>query len=189
MRAAGVVLTLVLIAAPAAAQKVTVDYNPTADIASYKTFAWSSTPEFSIRDNNPLNHSRVKNAMEYYLAKAGMVEVDENPDIYVTYYGESDSDFNLDIASTGGYVYPTDWQWDPYWGNASGTMTTTQVEVRRGMLVIDIWDAEDQEIIWRATMSGVLTDNLQKSAKQLDKGIQKIVKKWRKMREADKGKF
>ena len=26
--------------------------------------------------------------------------VNENPDIYVTYYGESDSDFNLDIVLT-----------------------------------------------------------------------------------------
>ena len=186
-KALGLVFVLALVATPAMAQKVTIDYAHDFDFNKVKTFQYVDTSESNAK--NQLMADRVASMFKKELVEGGLTEVTENPDIYVTYYGESDSDFNLDIASTGGYVYPTDWQWDPYWGNASGTMTTTQVEVRRGMLVIDIWDAEDQEIIWRATMSGVLTDNLQKSAKQLDKGIQKIVKKWRKMREADKGKF
>lgn len=179
------VLSLVVIVActaiPAAAQKVYVDYSPLADFGNYKTYAWGETPQASLYDNNPLNHSRIKHTVDYYLIKGGMVETDESPDLYVTYYGETDSEFNVNVAATG-YGYSTDWAWDPYWGNASGMTTTTSSVHKAGTLVIDIWDAKTQKLIWRGSMEGTLTDNLQKSAKQIEKGIQKIVKKWQKMR-------
>ena len=184
-RALGLCIILALAATPAAAQKVYIDYSPLADFGSYKTFAWTETPEASIYDNNPLNHSRIKHAVEYYLVQGGMVEVTENPDLYVTYYGESDTDFNVNISAAAGYLYPTDWTWDPYWGNASGTMTTTTTEYKAGTLVIDIWDAKTQKIVWRGSMSGTITEDLRKGAKKLDKGIEKMVKKWRKQRAKD----
>ena len=112
------------------------------------------------------------------------MEVDEDPDLYVTYYGETDREFNIN-TSLAGYGFATDWQWDPFWGNASGTTTTTTSVQKSGTLVIDIWDAETMKLVWRGTMEGTLTDNLQKSAKMIEKGIGKIVKKWRKMREKD----
>jgi len=173
-----------LAAIPAAAQKVYVDYSPLADFGNYKSFKWGETPQASIYDNNPLNHSRIKHGIEYYLIKGGMMEVDEDPDLYVTYYGETDREFNIN-TSLAGYGFATDWQWDPFWGNASGTTTTTTSVQKSGTLVIDIWDAETMKLVWRGTMEGTLTDNLQKSAKMIEKGIGKIVKKWRKMREKD----
>lgn len=179
------VLLVLLAASPAAAQKVYVDYSPLADFGSYKTFAWSSTPEISLFDNNPLNHSRIKHAIEYYLVQAGMTEDTENPDIYVTYYGEVDTDFSINTVAAAGYGIPTDFAWDPYWGNAAGTMTTTGVEQKAGTLVIDIWDAKTQKLIWRGSMEGTLTDNLRKGAEKIEKGIQKMVKKWQKQRAQD----
>jgi hypothetical protein len=174
-------IVIAFVALPAAAQKVYVDYSPLADFGNYKTFAWGETPQASTYDNNPLNHSRIKHGVEYYLVKGGMVEDTENPDLYVTYYGDTDSEFNVNMSMMG-YGFATDWAWDPYWGNASGTTTTTTTVQKAGTLVIDIWDSKTQKLIWRGSMEGTLTDNLQKSAKQIEKGIQKIVKKWQKMR-------
>lgn len=179
-----IAIAVCLAAAPAAAQKVYVDYSPLADFGNYKSFAWVATPEASIYDHNPLNHSRIKNAIEYYLVKGGMVEDTENPDLFVTYHGETDSSFSIN-ASAIGYGFPSDFTWDPYWGSAAGTMTTTPVEQKAGTLVIDIWDANTQKLIWRGSMSGTLTDNPQKGTKKIDQGIQKMVKKWRKMRAED----
>jgi len=187
IRALPLVVMIALIATPAAAQKVWVDYSPIADFGSYRTFAWGPTPEASIYDNNPLNHSRIKNAVEHYLVQGGMVEDTENPDLYVTYYGETDSDYSINTSSIG-YGFPSDWTWDPYWGNMAGTMTTTPVEVKAGTLVIDIWDAKTKKIIWRGSLSGTLTEDLRKGAKRLDKGIEKMVEKWRKMYAEDQRK-
>jgi hypothetical protein len=179
-----VALVLVVFAAPAAAQKVHVDYSPTAAFGSYKTFAWADTPEASIYDNNPLNHSRIKHAVEYYLIQGGMMEDTDDPDLYVTYHGETDEEFDVNISILG-YGYATDWTWDPYWGNAAGTTTTTTSTYASGTLVIDIWDAEAKKLIWRGSMEGTLTDDLRKGAKMIDKGIEKMVKKWRKMKEKE----
>lgn len=178
-----IIITVVALAlaAPAAAQRVYVDYSPLADFGSYRTFKWAETPSPSVYDNNPLNHSRIKHTVEYYLIRAGMTEVDDDPDLYVTYHGESSEDFEINTSILG-YGFATDWQWDPYWGNASGMTTTTGRTYSSGTLVIDIWDAKTKKLIWRGVMEGTLTDDLRKGAKKIDQGIEKMVKKWRKMR-------
>ena len=68
-----IAIAIVGIAAPAAAQKSYIDYDRTVDMKSFKTYAWASTPDVSIYDDNPLMHSRIKNAIEYYMGKGGMV--------------------------------------------------------------------------------------------------------------------
>jgi hypothetical protein len=182
---AALVVAVGFAAAPAAAQQVYIDYNPTAKFGSYKTFAWHDTPQVSIYNQNPLNHSRIKHGFAYYLIKAGMVEDTESPDVFVTYYGEVDSEFEVNTLAAAGYNIPTDWEWDPYWGNAAGTQTTTSTVQKAGTLVIDIWDIRTKEIIWRGTMTAVLNDNPQKTAKKIEKGIKKMVEKWQKQRAKD----
>ena len=177
-----IAITIACIAAPAAAQKVYVDYDRTVDMKSYKTYAWASTPNISIYDSNPLGHSRIKNAIEYYMGQGGMVENTGDPDLYVTYYGESDQAFDVNTFNSGGYGYSSGWAWDPFWGSSAVGMTaTTPLEHKAGTLVIDIWDASTMKIVWRGTMEAVIPENPQKSAKKLDKGIKKMVDKWRKM--------
>ncbi len=177
-----IVLAIAFIAAPAAAQKVYVDYDPTVDMKSFKTYAWGPTPSVSVYDNNPLLHSRIKNAIEYYLIKGGMVEDTENPDIYATYYGESNSEFQIDTVASAGYAYGPGWTWDSYWGgSAVGMTTTTPIVQPAGTLVIDLWDAKTKKIVWRGTMTGVIPQNPQKATEKVDKGIQKMVAKWKEM--------
>lgn len=186
MKAAlGIAAVALLATGPAAAQQVHIDYNPTADFGSYRTFAWHDTPKISIYDDNPLNHSRIKHGVAYYLIRAGMVEDTEDPDLNVTYYGEVDSEFEVNTLAAAGYNIPTDWEWDPYWGNAAGTQTTTSNVHKAGTLVIDIWDARTDEMVWRGTMVAVLNDNPKKTAKKIEKGIEKMVDKWQKMRAKD----
>jgi hypothetical protein len=180
--ALGLAIVIACIAAPAAAQKVYVDYDRTVDIKSYKTYAWASTPTVSVYDNNPLIHSRIKNAIEYYMGKGGMVENTDDPELYVTYYGEADEEFRVNTTMSGGYGYSSGWAWDPFWGGSAVGMTaTTPIVHQAGTLVIDIWDAKTMKIVWRGTMTATIPENPQKSAKKLDKGIKKMIEKWRKM--------
>lgn len=177
-----IAIAVVGIAAPAAAQKSYIDYDRNVDIKSFKSYAWASTPKVSVYDNNPLAHSRIKNAIEYYLGQGGMIEDTEDPDVWVTYYGEADRDFQVNTHTTAGYGYGSGWAWDPYWGNSMvGVTATTPVEQKAGTLVIDMWDAKTMKIVWRGTMTATIPDNPQKSHKKLDKGIKKMVEKWRKM--------
>jgi hypothetical protein len=184
--AAVLVLVLAATAAPARAQKVYVDYSPLADFSSYQTFAWGPTPQASLLDNNPLNHSRVKNAVRYYLTKSGLTELepDQGPQLFVTYHGEVDSAVSVNSFADqyAAYGYPAGWAWDPGWINAAGMTSTTPIVHEAGTLVIDVWDAEKKSIIWRGTITGTLSDDLQKGAKKLERGIEKLVGKWQEIR-------
>lgn len=186
----GLTIVLALVAAPAAAQKVYVDYDPTADIDSYRTFAWGETPEASLSDTNPFIHSRIKNTIEYHLTKGGMIEDTESPDLYVTYYGGATEEVSFMTTSVSyGYGYGPGWYWDPYWGGMGGMTTTTPIVHEAGTLVIDIWDAKTENLVWRGTLSGTIPDDPRKMSKKVEAGIEKIVKKWQKMYAEDqKGK-
>jgi hypothetical protein len=111
-----------------------------------------------------------------------MVENTDDPELYVTYYGEADEEFRVNTFNSGGYGYSSGWAWDPFWGGSAVGMTaTTPIVHQAGTLVIDIWDAKTMKIVWRGTMTATIPENPQKSAKKLDKGIKKMIEKWRKM--------
>lgn len=163
---------LTLVALPAGAQSVYVDYDRSVDFDSFRSFAWAETPQTSIRGESPLTHSRIKNAIEHYLAEAGLVEDAEQPDLYVTYHTSSKEEVRLNTSSYGAGYGPR-WGWDPYWGGRMSTSTTTVHTYERGSLIIDLWDADSKQMIWRGTASAVVSANPEKQEKQINKAIKK----------------
>lgn len=176
-------LLLTLVALPAAAQSVQVDYDRSVDFEKFRSFAWAETPQTSIRGESPLTHSRIKNAIEHYLAEDGLIEDTEQPDVYVTYHTSSKEEVRFNTSSFGA-GYGAGWGWDPYWGGGMTTSTTTMHSYERGSLIIDLWDAETKEMIWRGTASAVVSPNPEKQEKQINKAVKKMVdtfdKKYRK---------
>ena len=137
---------------------------------------WATTAPTSLEANFPLAHSLIKNSIEWQMTQGDMIqdEEDENPDLLVTYHAVSRNE--QQILTTGfGYSF------GPYWGGAgaSSAMTNTY---NRGTLVIDIWDANENQAIFRGTASKVFAEDPSKALKQIDKSIQKIADKFRKMR-------
>ncbi len=61
-----------------------------------------------------------------------------------------------------------------------GPSTARAYTYDRGTLIIDAWDGETKELIWRGTATRTFSDNPDKAKKQIDKSIAKIVKKWNK---------
>lgn len=181
-----IVLSILLaVAVPAAAQKVYVDWDRTADMRSYKTFAWGEMPPSVLEANHPLAHSFIKNSIEYELTGGGYIEDPKDPDVYVIYHTDPKESVQI-MSQAYGYSYGAGWGWDPYWG---GTMVTGSTQVnsyRKGCLIIDIWDARTKLAVWRGTATDVMSQDPEKALKQLDKAITKIVEKYRSMR--DQGK-
>lgn len=183
----GVGLLALLLAAPAAAADIYVDYDRSADVSKYKTFKWGSTPKTSLSGQSPLMHTRIKNGIEYYLVQSGKIEVDEDPDLYVTYHTSTTDEPQFSVAGAG-YGFSTGWTWDPYWGGMSGfsggggTTTATVSTYQRGTLVIDIWDARSNTIVWRGTAEAAIPENPKKGAKQIEKILKKMVDRFSKMR-------
>ncbi len=180
-----VAASLLLTAGPAFAQKVYVDYDPSYDAAAVESFAWAETSETSVADTNRLLHSRIVNGIEYYLTLGGAHEDDSNPDVYVTYHTSTKREISVDTDHYG-YGYPGSWghygRAYPYGGYGSSTTTVRTYD--RGTLIVDIWDAATDKIIWRGTAANItVTDNPIKMEKRIDKALKKMVDKWRKIKE------
>ena len=179
-------IVLALVATPCAAQKVYVDYDTYADFGSYKSFAWVDTNTTSLKLDFPEVDSMIKNNIEYYLVKGGLIEDLEDPDIRVTYHGSANNQTQF-MTTTFGYSYGTGWNWGPYWGPrmVSGSMTT---DFKKGTMIIDIWDARKKEALFRGTVVKIHGNDPLKAIKNIDNGIEKVVKEFRKMRAKEAAK-
>jgi len=177
-----VALGLLMVAGPAFAQKVYIDYDKNYDFSKIETFAWQDQSD-SIEGQNPLLHSRIKNAIEHYLSMGGITQVDGDPSIYVTYHTSTKENVSLN-TTTLGYGYPGGWYGGYYGAMGMGTSTTSVSTYETGTLIVDGWDAKSKELVWRGTATNItVTDNPDKMQKKVDSALEKIVKKWQSMKE------
>ena len=149
------------------AQKVTTDYNKSADFAQYKTFMWIKEP----KTTNPLTRERVKDDVNSALVSRGLQLVTSNADLCIAAHAATKQERTLSTFYDG---FGGGWRWGGRFGSAT-TMTNTY-EV--GTLVIDIFDAHTKEAIWRGTSSKTLSGNPQKNAASLNKAVEKMFEKF-----------
>jgi len=165
--------------------KVYVDYDRNAKFGSYKTFAWMDPNGYDLEDSHPLVHKRIVQYIEAKMKQGGLEEVTSNPDLLVTYYVSTKEETQINTVSMG-YGYGPGWGWDPYWSGYWGAYpmgSTTYVSTyTKGTLIIDIVDAKTKTLIFRGTSTQTVSDNPAKTEKKIFKGIDKIVKTYRKMR-------
>ena len=65
------------------------------------------------------------------------------------------------------------WRWGGFGGFGDATTTTETYQV--GTLVVDLFDAKTKTLIWQGSSSDTLSNNADKSTRNLDKGVQKMV--------------
>jgi hypothetical protein len=157
-----VALALLLTAHAAWAQKVSVDFDPAAPFATYKTYAWvDGTPA-----PNPLNEDRLHMSVDARLALKGLRMNTTNPDLVVVTHVTTKEHPELVVSGFG---------YGPWWGGGYGTPTVeNSIE---GTLVVDLYDAKTKKMVWRgvatATASEKPTKNISKMNKALDKMFEK----------------
>jgi hypothetical protein len=182
-RVFGLIFVAVLIATPAMAQKVTVDYAKEFDFGSLKTFQYVETQE-----SNPANSlmaDRVTNMIKKELKEGGLTEVTENPDVYVTYHytSQENTSYNTTSMGYGGYGgYGMGWGgWGGYGMGGMGSSTTYETKYTEGTLIIDGYDPEEKKLVWRGTGTVTVKAKPEKQIKQVENILEKIGKKWDKM--------
>jgi hypothetical protein len=187
----GCAVLVMLIAAPSLAQKVTIDYSRGFDWNGVETFQYVETPESNIKDNQ-IMADRVSSMIRQELREGGLQEVQENPDLYVTYHFTSEERKQLSTTSMGmgGYGgYWDDWGgWgDPFGGPMMGSSTTREYSYEEGTLVIDAYDSKEKKMVWRGSGTVTVKEKPEKQVKQVENILKKLGKKWDKIL-AGKGK-
>ena len=184
---------MALIATPAMAQKVTVDYAHDFDFSGVKTFQYVDTQESNAK--NELMAGRIVEMIKKELREGGLTEVQENPDIYVTYHVTTEelSSFNTTSMGYGGYGgYGPGWGGYGRYGYGYGmggmaSSTTYETKYTEGTLIIDGYDPTDKKLVWRGTGMVTVKAKPEKQIKQVENILKKIGNKWDKIL-AGKGK-
>ena len=146
--AAHCLFVLALILAPLATAKKNVDFDPSLDFSKYKSFAYLggvNTLEF-----RQLNPDYITNKVHAGVSKAliahGLKEVkpDQQPDLVVRYWANSQSQIVSPSLGTGGQFgqYVSD-----YWAYTYDLMKSESA--LDASLVIDLTDPKRKDLAWR----------------------------------------
>jgi len=158
----GATLLIIAVISACAGLQVKQDYDPLADFAQYRTFAWAPDPppgRGHLLIDSPLMDRRIRTAIETTLKSKGYTQAESGrPDFFVTYQLVVKTQIDVHTVGPafgwGGYPfnywrhpYPY-WEYPyPYWGGMDYTTHVSQYEV--GTLIIDFTDAQTHQLFWR----------------------------------------
>ena len=166
-----IALAVVLTPAMLFAQKVSYDYEKSANFAGFKTYAHKD----GTKVGQPLIDDRIVAAIDAELATKGFTKAEANPDVFVVYHTsfKEQKDISTFSSGYGGGYGPYGWGWGGGW--AGGTTTTQVRDILMGTLVIDVADAKKSQLVWRGI--GVKEVDMQNKPEKRDKSITKAVQK------------
>lgn len=135
----------------------TVDYDPTTNFGSYRTFGFKD-----VHGRGEFQMKRVESAIERTLAAKGLVKMDPKadgkPDLWVVLHTKLKNDKQITTYNSG-----WGWGWGGYgwrgygWGGGGwggGGWTTARItDVPVGTLVVDLVDTKEKELVWRGAAS------------------------------------
>ncbi len=167
MRMVSFVVTLCLLSTIALAENVYVDYNHAINFSKFKTYAWGQGANPNAIQDSILLQS-AQNDVNSQLALKGlqMVQESQNPDVVVVMSSGMKQQTSYNAWGTGG------WRWGG--GMASITPETSDV----GTLVVDVYDANGKQMIWRGISQDTLSTKGSKNEKQMNKAIEKMFKQY-----------
>ncbi len=127
---------------------------PTADFTKYKTFNFPvNVDDFAanVIRANPFLHKEMLRMLEQTMVAKGYVKTDKKPDLFVVYHVTTEQKTSV-TTYTGGYYG---------WGYHGWGVGYTDVRVdnyTEGSLIIDLVDAEEEELVWRGWATGTIED-------------------------------
>jgi hypothetical protein len=157
-------MLLCIASAVAAGQQVSVNYNHDANFAQYHTYAWGSNNSNEIRNSilAQVAHQDINTAMQEKGLQ--MVQESQNPDLILT--------------SNGGMRQQTSysaWGMRGIGGGFGGISPEQNVE---GTLIVDLYDAKTQSLVWRGIAQNTLSNKGNKDQEMVQKSINKMFKQW-----------
>lgn len=164
-----VAMTLVL-AVNASAQQVKTDYDRNANFGQYKTYSWAH-----VKTQDPLLVERIQSAVNSALAAKGWTQVESGGDVSVVAIEMTRNQQTLNTFYDG---FGGGWGWRRFGGGGFGEATTTTETYKVGTLVVDLFDAKTKQLAWRGSSSDTLSNNSDKNIRNLDKGVEKMFKKF-----------
>ena len=150
------------------AANVTTDYDHSANFSQYKTYSW-----LKVQAGDSLWADRIKQDVDAQLAARGWTKVAANGNASVAAFQSTHDQQTLQTFYDG---FGGGWRWRG--ASGVGLSTTTTDVTRVGTLVVDIFEPQTKQLLWRGTDTDVLTGNPEKNSQKLSKDVASMFKKF-----------
>jgi len=165
-------LSLMLTSGIAFGVNVKTDYDRSFNFGKLRTFAFEDQkrPDGSLLQRNTLVDKRIRDALIRDLESRGFrYEPSGQADFLIADYARQREAVEVDPI---GYGMPYRWRWG--WGPGVWTRYYTQ-----GSVVVDFIEPANNQLIWRGRVTDTVK-GLDQSEKQIDKGVDHLVKQFAK---------
>ncbi len=165
------------VAACTSGPKVRTDADPTANLASYKTFAFFEELATDKSSYSTMITSRLKDATRRELKRRGYEEVTNDPQLLVNF--NTNVETRTQVQSTPAPASFYGYRAGMYgaWGGYPADIHTTHYQ--EGTLVIDLVDAGKRQLVWQAVAQGRLSKKaIENPAASIDALIAEMFEKY-----------
>jgi hypothetical protein len=150
-----VLLGISLFSGPASLNaQVITDYDHSANFATYKTYSW-----LIVQAGDSLWNDRLQHDVDTQLASRGWTKTKSGGDAMVSVFRSTQNEQTLQTFYDG---FGGGWRWRGF-GGGDGLATTTTEVTKVGNVVVDIFDAKNQKLLWRGKDSDDLSSNADKN--------------------------
>jgi hypothetical protein len=158
------VMLVCIASAIAVGQQVSVNYNHSQSFTQFHTYAWGSNNANQIQ--NSILAQVAMQDIDAALQGKGLQKVAENqnPDLLVTANGGMKEQTSYSAMGMRGF------------GGGMGTITPEQNVI--GTMIVDLYDAKNQSLVWRGLAQDTLNNNGNKNQQIVQKAITKMFKQW-----------
>ncbi len=158
----------------AAAQKVSTDWDHSADWSKYKTYYIQIQKEWG----NQLGQDRAIAAADSALKSKGWTRVQDldQASAAVLINGvKQQQESATTMYSGGGYG---GWGYGGWAGGGMQVATTSTSTWNVGTIIVDIFDVQSKQLLWRGQGQATISDNPEKNTKNLYKAMAKMFKEF-----------
>jgi len=150
--------------AVAVGQTVSVNYNQSQSFSQFHTYAWGSDNANKVQ-NSILAQVAIQD-IDAALQSKGLQKVEESkkPDLLVTANGGMKEQTSYTAMGMRGF------------GGGMGSITPQQNVI--GTLIVDLYDAKGQSLVWRGIAQNTLDNNGNKNQQLVQKAVTKMFKQW-----------
>jgi hypothetical protein len=146
--------------------RTNTDYNHAVNFSNYHTFSMMKGNS----SGNPLLDQRATENVKAALAAKGWTEAPQ---------GQAAAAVVVHAATKTKHSYQTFYDgwgggWRYRWGGGPGSSTTYVRDYKVGTVVVDIFDAQSKEAIWRGSATDALSGNSDSNAKATEAAITKM---------------
>ena len=157
------------------AQSVSTDYDHHAQFENYHTFSFAK-----VQTDNPLYQQRIREDITADLQSHGLQLVPSGGDLAITAIGgvHDKQQYNSFYSGLGpGFGYRGWGGWGGGWGG-DGVTNTTVEEVPVGTLVVDLYDTNTHNLVFRGRATEDLHKNEEKNIALVQKSVDKMFDKF-----------